>query len=664
MPPTPAPKALSPWAAIKAFCRLMVEELLPMARSKAMDWWTRAQLRVEDAVQRRTFGADSEIVVRLRRLDHVDRARIGEYRAQALDALPRLELDRPESMPRTWELLTATVLGCADGGTIPADAGKIRPVFRGRDAVISDLTAIAHAELANPANRGFELSSGDLALLELDGPATGGAIGNVDAHMTAEMLSRLPHPEPAASKGRASTDHATTQAGRAATAHASTPDPRIDLANRLRAWAGQRQRTLLWRLADRLVAAQNHALDDLESTQTELDELNAEISRAGTELATSRRRFRRRSVLLALVVVALAALAVVGFAVLSFVAGLILLAVVTIALIPTVIAIMRLAAERVRLNHRLSNYASRPDALVQRRQHAASEYARLSSLYDQFQDWAPIVASAMHRPWGSSKPSSVEPWTVDTEVLSFVAGTPEFSQARMSRSAVGVAQRMRTAGWLGRAYSARRLHWLERYNDLTAQVTQAAQTPEADSSTRQEPLVQLDAHERFASTTVYSARVQFRRDFVSGAFADEYRSEQTARLRDLVHDDNPEDLIERVHSPIAGLDNDGCGRTVAEFLRPVVESIDVPSLSTFLSPWVVDDASVKSIRGISSAVQSTTPAAYKRLNVNGVEGRLVFAAFRLDVTKPLLPSETRLVVECRPEPAIGVETPDPSEDIG
>ena len=399
-------------------------------------------------------------------------------------------------------------------------------------------------------------------------------------------------------------------------------------------WIEERRTTIAWQLAERLVAAQEQALDDLQSAQAGLDQLWSDIQGFDAQLAASGRKIRRRALWFGLAIVVLLALVVVGFVLLSVVAGAIATAILAIAIAIGARSIIKVAVERVRLNSRLDQFRNRPAELAQQRQHAASSYATLSALYDQYQEWAAIVGSALHRPWGTFESDELAPWAMDSGVLSFAVGTPRFSELHLMRSALGVAGQIRTPGWITKAYLDRRERWLNNYSTLTSMVHLEADTPEADAAASTRPIFDL------GSTVLFTPRVQFRRDFLSGAFASEYRRDQAEQLSKLVAAVRPTELVEGVTSPIKNLD----GVTVEQFLTPIVTHFDVPSFQAWLKPHVV--MPVESAYGVSATVGVSPGGRWRKVAVVEAHPRLVFVAFRLDLTDSLKPADTTFVVEC------------------
>ena len=193
--PLPRPEAppsveLGPFQAIRTFVGLVSDEFRPLAEERAGAVWNRFCAGVESAVQNRTFGADSEVVVRLRRPNRWSQTERAEDRNRALASLQQLEVRRPEQRPKTWDLYVRGMLGIADGSSLPPELGGMRLSYRGSPAVVQDVNLIAHADLASPAG-GFRISSDELAGIGLTGDAENPSIGPVDVALATSVLQRV-----------------------------------------------------------------------------------------------------------------------------------------------------------------------------------------------------------------------------------------------------------------------------------------------------------------------------------------------------------------------------------------------------------------------------------------------------------------------------------------
>jgi hypothetical protein len=637
-PVRPGPKRMKPWEAIKYFAREIVTEIKPLPRQAVMRKIDDLKAAAERSVQDRTFGADSDVAVSLRQPTSIDLLLDGDQRRAVVASLPRISDAPIVPSPATWSTLLTAVLAAADGADMPKELAAAQPEWLGKRAVITDLAVLADPELASTGGQ-FEFSADEMEQMgwHTEGTVMIGASDVLAASLIRDRISQI-----ATSASLTSDDADPVSSPPAGDLIEDTEgsDPvSASPASRTSAefgnWVARRDKTLLWRLASRLADAQSKALDDLARTHAELEALLAEMRQASDSAQKLRKRFVRRGLLIAFVVVLLAAASVVGFVAVSTPVGAILAGVFVVGLLAGLAAIYRMARTRVRWRHRLAEFESRPAELLHRRQQAASEYTRLSSLYDQFQDWSQIVAAALHRPWGTSTSADREPWVTDTGALSFSCGQPTISQEQMTIAALGVAQRLATQGWLTRAFTSRRDRWLSWYDGMTSQVAGIADTPEADCTTVNGPVVDLPARPGYRALTVYAPREHFRRSWLASEFADEYREAQIASLRQSVDRRDPSSLIESIESDIEALS----GRSAREFLIPIVESPATQGFTTseLLDPTVRVGGSVDRITwcGISPSVGGSFPEGVKTVPVHEPKDRMVLASFRLDVSAPL-----------------------------
>ena len=642
-PVRPTPKRMRPWQAIRYFVRELITEIAPLPRHAVMKKIDDLKAAAERTIQDRTFGADSDVAVSLRQPATVDLLLDGDHRRAAVASLPRMSDTPLVPSPSTWTLLMSAVLASADGADMPKELVAAQPEWVGTRAVITDLTAIADPVLAESGGE-FAISSTEMTNL---GWTTGQdvTIGASDVLAAACIRQNLAQAIPLAAPSAPATDPFSAPPSDGATplepatvTEPVSPDP--ETAKRFEQWLVGRERTLVWRLAARLADEQNRALDDLARTHAELEALLAEMDQTTSNAKNLRRRFIRRALLILVGVALLGAASLVGFVLVSTIVGVILTGLFVAGLLGGLIAMYRMARTRVRWRHRLEEFETRPTQLLHRRQQAGSEYARLSSLYDQYQDWSQVLAVALHRPWGSSAFNDRAPWVTDTGALSFSCGQPTISHEQMTTAALGVAQRLATQGWLTRAYVSRREQWLAWYDGMTSQVSGVADTPEADCSSGGEPVVDLPARSGYPAVTVFGPREHFRRSWVASEFADDYREAQISALRDSVDRRDPSSLIESIQSDIEALS----GRTAKGFLLPIVENPSAQGFSTseLLEPTVRVGGSVarETWCGISPSLGGSFPPDVHTVAILEPDDRLVLASFRLDISEALDLSKT------------------------
>jgi hypothetical protein len=291
----------------------------------------------------------------------------------------------------------------------------------------------------------------------------------------------------------------------------------------------------------------------------------------------------------------------------------------------------------------LENLSRAPATLFAKRQQAADEYRRLTSVYQQFVDWSNIICSTLHRPWGNTEPVEVPAWTTNTGVLSFSVGEAVVSQTELAAAALAVAQRVSTTGWLNGAFDERRRLWLEWYRQTTGGVAGLSATPEADASLSDSTVVHIPAALEMDELEVRRPRYQFMRSMVDGHFADEYRAAQFRSLRNDVERLDPARLIERVNADVPALD----GRDAQQFLKPPVENAAIPLFdheSCVVPRYRVQGGlTIDTWVGCSPALSVSVPANRTIFPVIELPDRFVLASFRLDVSAAIPAADCPLV---------------------
>lgn len=637
------PMKMGPLAAIRFFFNELFSEIRPMPRAAVMRKLEEVRQRVETAVQNRTFGEDGDVVVRLRRPDDAALLFDQDARRRAVDRLPNMKSAPIVPSPSTWQWLLGGVLAAADGSPMPKVLEAVQPEWNGDRAVITDLSLLS----APPETEAPDTLS--LGEDELASCGVGGGERSI-AGYDVMALQHLAGTEPAAASPswappnsvEASSESEAADGTADVTESATSP---AGAHQRVKSWIEARSNTLQWRLAARLVEAQDSALVDLERTQAALDQIEAQIDEARSAAAKSRRSFVRTSLLIIFAILVLATLAVVGLVLISAMVGLILAGIFLLGLLGGLWKMTRLAAERVRWKHRLEDLALAPALLFAQRQHAADEFRRLSSLYQQYLDWADVLTSALYRPWGIVDAQLIAPWRTRTGVLSFSVGEPVVSQSELAAAALGVAQRVAMPGWLSKAYKERRQHWIEWYASMSRGVTGLPPTPEEDAASITGPVVSIPASFGMDAVEIKRPRSQFRESILAGDFADEYRVSQVESLRDEVTRRDPAKLIERVVADVKGLTD----RSAHDFLRPPIESNSVPTFDHEL--FVVDsyraqgNLGVTSWAGISPSILSDVATTGHSHAVLELDDRFLLASFRLDLSEAILASDCPLVAD-------------------
>jgi hypothetical protein len=406
-------------------------------------------------------------------------------------------------------------------------------------------------------------------------------------------------------------------------------------------------------VGERLVDAQNQALDDLARTQEDLEEM-AEALAESTELIRKRRRRVRRGALIIAGLLGISvALAVVGLFLWSAAIVAVLAAVCAVSFFGSIAAILGLAAGRVRLRHRIEEHEKEPARIFARRQQAASEFTRLTSLYEQYQDWAGILSAVLHRPWGTSARVQAEPWRTATGALSFVCGWPTTPAPEVSGAPIAVAQHVATKGWILRAFSARRAAWLEWYESNVRGLMDLAPNPEADCLSDVVPLVDVPARDSFESLCIHRPRRQFRTAMERGDFVADYRREQLEQLRSILNGYRTTGLIATVTSDVPALSHtDERPVDASKFLRGCTESATPPlgsSRALVAGTRVGDPVGQQTWVGISPSIDATPCADATVMPVVDVPDRIVLASFRLDVSDAVALSDCTLIANDPPD---------------
>ena len=648
-PPRPSTTRMTIWAAIKYFFKELFSELKPMARAAVMAKIESVRQGVEAVVQAMTFGADSDVVVRLKRPHDALFLLNQDERRRAIDDLPNMKSSPLVQSPATWHQLVCVLLGAVDGGDMPKGLEAAQPQWSGERAVIGSVDHVATLPDAL-SEVGLALSQSDLEMLgftdssdlvvssydvvALDALRLGviptqspGSEATTGADASAVGVE-LPGAETPTPDAEADTDDAFAQS--------SEVSPPAEAARKkVSSWIDARKGTVLWGLGERLAASQAAALSEFETTQAQFGQIFAEIEEATKAAAKNRKRFVVTSLLILLVVFVLAALTVVGLFIFSTLAVAILAGAFLLSLVGGIFKVLRLAAARVRWRHRLEELGNAPAQLFARRQHAGDEFRRLSVLYQQYLDWALIITAAVHRPWGEIENVRPTPWTTQTGILSFSVGEPVVSQAELAAAALGVTQRVAVQGWLSRAYNERQKLWLDWYGSLTDGLAGLAHTPEEDATSAEGFAVSIPASSGMDAIEVKRPRQQFCDSVLRGDFADAYRIRQVDSLRDEVSRRDPARLIERVDSDVSGLH----GRTAYEFLRPPVENPAIPKFD--FAGFVAErylaqgNLSVESWVGCSPSIEASVPEGRHSHPLIELKDRFLLASFRLDLSDPI-----------------------------
>lgn len=619
---------------------LFAREMWVSLRAKPAKAWAKQKQRltasVEGFVQRRTFGDDSSIAVTLRGgATDIGDLLDGGRRIERVAALPAISAPAVLSTPEVWNELVSAALGTVDGGPFHGRASGLEPEWQGRRAIVADRSLVAA-----PPERdlcGFELSAADLALLQADvqtdpdGSTT--MIGAADVTSARLVRDRLAELE------RQAADHIADPEDEAADVHGDGSAG--ELRARLDDWIARRDESLLWRLGDALARSTAAAAGDLAASEQRLDRLATDVKEYVEQERRHLKRRRRRVALFLIVLLLIVAATVTGFVVVSLVAGLIGLGALVASLLLGGLGLVTTTREEVRLRHRLQHLAGLPDDLQRRRQHAAHEVARLSSINDQLIEWAEVISWSLHDPWGSGATrQSAPPSSTTSELLAFTCGVPDVDDEEVQGEVVRLRRRIAHAGWLQRELAATRAAWEQRYKVVAAVDSGTELDPASDVSTSRTPV----SINPVTGEAVHSPRVQLARDVASGRHAPMLRAVQETGLRQVMASRDADRLISRVRCDLPGLS----GTEPQDFLASLVEFAPLPAFSQrFLRPSLDADryAVADCLFGISDSIDVTPPdrtTPSRRISLAGVEDRFLLAAFRIDLSMPLAPRDIRM----------------------
>ncbi len=635
--PAPAKlRRMTPWFAIRSFMKEFWQQLRRMPMEAALRQWDRIKKAVEDSVSAGTYGADSDIKVSFDRTGALEVAVDPNRRSEAIAALPNLTIGAPAAVPAVWSGLMSVVLGAVDGNDFPDGCGVTNPDWSNHRAVIGDPASMAHPTLANPEGGRFAVAELDARQLgwSTDGPLT---IGGVDPVGAQAVLQRIAAHTSTAAPGEAlpPPNPDDPSAPPPAKAPKELPKNLETLQSRLQWWIAEREKTLLWRIAQSLATQQDHALNDLAQTSAELEQVLQEMQNAEATERKSRRRFFWKALGILLLLALLIAAFVLGVLFVTAVSLVFWIAGLTLGLVGIVWAMVRTAGRRVREQHRRDQISRKPQLLMEQRRTAAQEFVRLSSLYMQFQDWAEVAAVALHRPLGNVQHQSEKPWATTVGALSFVCGVPKLDDDRIRATTLNVLQHLATKGWLTRAYERQRQYILDEYVAVAGGIAATDVPPEADNSIDQGVLARLPTLNGGSEVVVYPPRANLRLSYAAGRWASKYRSEQVDAMQDTVIASDPFGMIESIGCDVVGLN--APKRNPKGFLAPVVEWNAVPSFDALLHPKRrLQGLAVRSVVGISDGLDAELLANRSAtVPVMPLRNRFTLASFRLDISDAL-----------------------------
>jgi hypothetical protein len=193
LPPdsAPAPRVMGPIDAIKHYVGELLRELWHMTLEAVERRLEELVQRVEKAVQERTFGADSEVVVSLRAAPDVSTRIDGEERRAAVQSLHGIRPSHVSSTPGTWAAFTRFVIAAVDGSDVPNELAGHQPEWNGHRAVVGDTSLLATDGSSDRSGGELQLSPADLETLGLRGSEaiTAGPADPLAGHLFRDAMS-------------------------------------------------------------------------------------------------------------------------------------------------------------------------------------------------------------------------------------------------------------------------------------------------------------------------------------------------------------------------------------------------------------------------------------------------------------------------------------------
>ena len=303
---------------------------------------------------------------------------------------------------------------------------------------------------------------------------------------------------------------------------------------------------------------------------------------------------------------------------------------------------IKLAREQVRHENRIKAAMSLPEYLTRTRVHCHHEYVRLTSLYEQYLDWAEVVGSVIYQPFGGNRISeAAEPYETISDVTCFVVGTPDMN----NEAIVGEKQKLRRnlvkRGWLTSLVLQMEQSWKPRYARISGQQVDDVQRPGADAAIQMYSQYVISEDDTDGITT---PRQHFKREVMSGMLSAQLRLAVEDSMRQVLRAGDPTRLLGNVSCRIEGLNNS----TPTEFLLPPMLMSPLPAFDNFIRRDVVKrDGSVQEVSyglaALTSFEEPTDDSVRTRVQVAPVDERFVLAGFRLDLSREMNPEDVLLV---------------------
>lgn len=612
--------------AIKLFFQMLGAAIIGQALKVVNDTKQKAKNFLEDLAQDVTFGEDSEVLVRIGGKPRPEDGLISTgQKLGIISSLPKLRPLSPQPSPETWSSFVAQVLGAFDGG----EESVIESNSKGETKlVLADRTFVAY----NPHELDSELN---LTVEEIKSlgmhSETNLSIRYADS-MTLSDLETIVKTFDEGQNDKTASDQSKSD----------SEVLRMRIKQKITDYKSKREHTLVWRIGKRLHEEVNTALSAWLDSERLLLGLEESMTKEIEEFEKSAKKIKKRQIITAVILFLLIGAMSLLFILATALLALIALGFLVTFLVSSVASFIKLAREQVRHENRIRAAMSLPEYLTQMRVHCHHEYVRLTSLYEQYLDWAEIVGSVIYQPFGGNRISdSAEPYETISDVTCFVVGTPDMN----NEAIVGEKQKLRRnlvkRGWLTSLVLQMEQSWKPRYARISGQQVDDVQRPGADAAIQMYSQYVISDDDTDGITT---PRQHFKKEVMSGMLSAQLRLAVEDRMRQVLRAGDPTRLLGNVSCRIEGLDNS----TPTDFLLPPMLMSPLPGFDSFIRRDVVKrDGSVQEVSyglaALTSFEQPSDDPIRTRVQVAPVDERFVLAGFRLDLSREMNPKDVLLV---------------------
>lgn len=728
-PPPPRPRSMGLFAAVALFYKRLWSYVVRMPIDYLERLGTTVVDRVERIVQAQTFGEDSSVVVRItRRPESVDELIDVRTRTGLVGDLQAVGASAAQPTPEAWRVVRSVAFGLADGGDFHGSMKGREPEWLGQRSVVDDrtliaphpgtdgeemafriraieLSAIGFRSQKDTFIRSFDVASARLLAQLLDDGETqaskqrgedwlpGGWQDLVEADMydeaigVADIMATLATwgmpvgqdegeslmPDPSNDDFSDEDDGVDLEDTEGSEPEPEPPElPAPDrlfvlrqFRERFRQWQEARVGSVFWTLGESIDRSINEAAADFEMAAELVDEVARETSESERQVAKVNRKIRRRVIFAIALVLLLTLGAVAAFLFLTAAIGYLVIGGFVSALLVLPLTMYRSARQLTRLEFKLNRLSDLPDVILERRRHAASEMVRLARLNDQLNDWAEIVTSMLHRPWGRrAVESGASAWEATSATHVFSVGVPDVDPVKMENEILRLRRFLTRRGWMSSLYSEHLEHWEARYARILGTSPGPGTDPSADVTPGDRAVMTMPQ----SGEDVFRPRRQFRIDVLRDRFADDLRATRVELLRHNFDETHSPALLGNVSCAVAGLDR----LMPSEFIAPVIRQTPIPGFSRFFRHRVGGPNTEPEVAvcGMSSAVSAASPddgQDRRHIAVRGVAHRYLLASFRLDVSQILTLDDVSFIRPPRrtvSEPPLDTLPPDEQTFVG